>query len=146
MTPCCRPTQRTLHGIAKQPGFDLATTYVHLDEDGAGRPIEVGADFWVKIHERPELGRGRLVVAHHMAADFAHWEMHPAGDELLFLLSGAVDMILQGAGPGGRERVVELRPKTACIVPRGTWHRGIVRTPGDMLFVTPGAGTQHRPL
>ena len=44
--------------------------------------------------------------------------MHPEGDELLLLLSGAIDLILQ---TGDRERVVELRPGAACIVPRGVW-------------------------
>ncbi len=68
--------------------------------------------------------------------------MHPAGDELLVLLSGAIDVVLEtDAG----NRVVELTEGTSCLVPRGTWHRQI-RTPGRELAITYGKGTQHRPL
>jgi hypothetical protein len=44
------------------------------------------------------------------------------------------------------ERVVELRGRRACLVPRGVWHRGIVRAPSDAVFVTRGKGTEHRPI
>jgi mannose-6-phosphate isomerase-like protein (cupin superfamily) len=69
--------------------------------------------------------------------------MHPLGDELLFLLSGAVDIVFDS---GQGERIVELKENGACVVPRGTWHKQIVRVPGRELAVTYGRGTQHRPL
>ena len=47
-------------------------------------------------------------------------------------------------GPG--ERRVALASGQACLVPRGVWHRVVVREPGRLLFVTYGEGTQHRPL
>jgi len=31
-------------------------------------------------------------------------------------------------------------------VPRAVWHRGLVRKPGKLMFITPGAGTDHRPV
>jgi len=45
----------------------------------------------------------------------------------------------------GREEMVELEPGRCCLVPRGTWHRQVVRTPGRYLGATFGKGTQHRP-
>ena len=60
----------------------------------------------------------------------------------LCLLTGAVDVVLDEADG---ERVVELTAGQTCIVPRGVWHRAIVREPGDTLHITRGAGTQHRP-
>jgi oxalate decarboxylase/phosphoglucose isomerase-like protein (cupin superfamily) len=68
--------------------------------------------------------------------------MHPAGDEVVCLLTGAVDVVLDE--PDG-ERVVELRAGQTCIVPRGVWHRAIVQEPGDTLHITRGEGTEHRP-
>ena len=44
------------------------------------------------------------------------------------------------------ERVLELRPGAACVVPRATWHRQRVREAGSLLGVTFGRGTQHRPV
>jgi mannose-6-phosphate isomerase-like protein (cupin superfamily) len=52
------------------------------------------------------------------------------------------------AGPSSRadgERLVALEAGMTCIVPRGVWHRAIVREPGDTLHITRGEGTQHRP-
>lgn len=58
------------------------------------------------------------------------------------LLSGAMDLILEA--PEG-ERAVALAAGQAGIVPRGVWHRAVVRAPGETLHVTRGGGTQHRP-
>ena len=69
--------------------------------------------------------------------------MHPAGDEVVALLSGEVDLILE---EGSHEITVSLKGRRTLIVPQGTLHRAVVREPGDMLFITRGAGTQHRPV
>jgi mannose-6-phosphate isomerase-like protein (cupin superfamily) len=114
---------------------------VRLADEGGAVPIEVGNDFWTQIDSQFDLYNGRLVRAFLMTDNSTEWEMHPEGDELLFLLSGAIDMILQ---IGDRERVVALRPGAACIVPRGVWHRANIRRASKGLFITPGKGTQHR--
>ena len=69
--------------------------------------------------------------------------MHPAGDELVYLLSGAMELVLDA--PGG-EQVVALGERQAIIIPPGVWHRARILRAGDALFVTRGAGTQHRPV
>jgi mannose-6-phosphate isomerase-like protein (cupin superfamily) len=127
---------------AVRPTFDLATTYVQLDDGPQAFRVEVDDEFWATIDRRPELRGGRLVGAFHNATDWDVWEMHPAGDEVVCLLTGAVDVVLDE--PDG-ERVVELGAGQTCIVPRGVWHRAVVREPGDTLHITRGEGTQHRP-
>jgi len=126
-----------------QPAFDLLSTHVHLADGGDEVSVEVDASFWAKIGSRVALHGGRLVGVTHQTGDWPTWEGHPAGDELIVLFSGAVDIVLQDQEG---ERVVELRRGAAYIVPRGVWHRFIVSTPGDALCITPGSGTQHRPL
>jgi len=70
-------------------------------------------------------------------------EMHPDGDELLFVVSGRFDVTLElDAEP----RVVELRPGDALVVPRGVWHLVTMREPGQLVHITPGPGGSHRPL
>jgi mannose-6-phosphate isomerase-like protein (cupin superfamily) len=122
--------------------FDLAETYVQLDDGPAAVAVEVDDQFWENIGSRPELHGGRLVGTFHNGADWDMWEMHPAGDEVVCLLSGAIDVVLDEEGG---ERTVELAPGATCIVPRGVWHSANVRTPGDTLHITRGAGTRHRP-
>jgi mannose-6-phosphate isomerase-like protein (cupin superfamily) len=127
---------------AVRPTFDLATTYVQLDDGPRAFAVEVDDAFWQTIDRRPELQGGRLVGTYHNTQDWDIWEMHPAGEEVVCLLSGAIDVVLDE--PDG-ERVVELEAGRTCIVPRGVWHRAIVREPGDTLHITRGEGTQHRP-
>jgi len=129
--------------MGRSGAFELTRTYVHLSDGPEATPIEVTDDFWATIDRRPELAQGRLVTAHHFHEDWPHWERHPEGDEIVFLLEGAMSLVLDE--PEG-ERVVELRGPSACLVPRGVWHRGIVREPTDAVFITRGKGTEHRPL
>ncbi|WP_437947675.1 hypothetical protein WME98_44230 [Sorangium sp. So ce296] len=121
--------------------FHLSDTYLQLLDGGAAKPIPVDAEFWAKIGEREELHAGRMVGLFHMDKSPDHREVHPRGDEVLILLSGAVDVVLEDELG---ERVIELRDQGACIVPRGVWHGQIVRAPSVMIFITPGEGTQHR--
>ncbi|WP_437477306.1 hypothetical protein WME75_28030 [Sorangium sp. So ce1014] len=136
----------------RQPGFDLRSTYLHLADGGDALPIEVRPTFWQELmsgdSQAADIRRitddgGWLVIRFRLAEDTPQWEMHPAGDEILCLLSGASDVVLEEQGS---ERVVALLAGTTCKVPQGAWHRLIVREPGDLLSITYGKGTQHRPL
>lgn len=84
---------------------------------------------------------GWLVTEFAYAEDWPNWEMHPEGDEFVYLLSGAVELHLERVG--ARETVA-LEGSGAAVVPRGAWHTAKVRAPSRMLFVTRGAGTMHR--
>ena len=131
--------------------FDLMSTYVFLEDGGRAPAIEVTDAFWRDLMSGSPAspgavlmanGAGWLTAIYRMERDTPTWEMHPAGDELLVLLSGAIDIVLEGAEGN---RIVELRAGTSCLVPRGTWHKQVVRTPGQELAVTYGKGTKHRP-
>jgi mannose-6-phosphate isomerase-like protein (cupin superfamily) len=125
-----------------EPGsFDLSSRYVCLSPSGGASAIEVTPEFWSTIAEREELREGRLVAVSACDEDWAHWEMHPHGEEVLVLLSGMVTMVFE---ENGGPRDVELQPGRACIVPSGTWHRATVRVPGRLLAITYGRGTEHR--
>jgi quercetin dioxygenase-like cupin family protein len=137
------PRQECAPAPARTGAFDLSTTYVHLADGPAARPVAVGPDFWETIDRRTDLAGGRLVLVCHNTADWPAWERHPAGEEIVYLLSGAVDLVFEE--PAG-ERTIALCPGRAVIVPRGVWHRGIVHAPGDTLHITRGDGTEHRPV
>ena len=126
-----------------KPSFDLETVYVQLLDGPAVARVEVSPEFWQEIGNRPELHDGRLVGVFPYTEDWKTWEMHPAGDELVYLLSGEVNLILDDGGSGKR---IHMGAGTACLVPRGTWHRAEVRKPGRALHITRGKGTAHRPL
>ncbi|MEI7873316.1 MAG: cupin domain-containing protein [Alphaproteobacteria bacterium] len=123
--------------------FSLDATYIHLRPDDSALAMAGGKEFWMGIEGRRDLDQGRLMGASRQAADWDHWERHPAGEEILTLLSGELEIVLET--PAGEERAVLTAGQT-LVIPTGIWHRGIVRQPGDLLFITPGAGTEHRPV
>lgn len=127
-------------------GYELQSTYVRLRPDCSIERLPVDETFWPRLIGG-ELGDFRneyLVTSHTHEADWPNWEMHPNGDEIVALISGAVTLILEG--PGGQHDEVELNlPGSYAFVPRGTWHTARVKKPATMLFITAGEGTRHRP-
>src|SRR5205085_2803553 len=53
-------------------------------------------------------------------------EMHPDADELLYVASGFVKVVLELEGG---ERVVDVPAGRALVVPRGVWHRVLKQEP-----------------
>jgi mannose-6-phosphate isomerase-like protein (cupin superfamily) len=74
-------------------------------------------------------------------------ELHPDGDEFLYVVSGAVRLILDDGDEKavGTESTVLLRSGDAYIVPRGVWHRLESTEPSYLIHVTPGPNGEHRP-
>lgn len=124
-------------------GLDLQHTYVVLRDGGSTETLDYTPDFWDTADQREELRSGRLVAVFPYVEDWPSWRMHSQADELLVLLSGVVDLVLDTEhGP----ETISLRGNEACLVPAGTWHRAIVHEPGTVLQLTRGQGTLHRPV
>jgi mannose-6-phosphate isomerase-like protein (cupin superfamily) len=121
--------------------FALDCTYVQLADGAAAVPIAVDSNFWERISKEAALQEGRLVTFFHLGRGNVHWEMHPAGDELLFLVSGKTAIVLDD---GKARRKVLMKAGEALIVPRGVWHCFEIEEPGDLLAITRGAGTEVR--
>jgi len=120
--------------------FSLARTFIHLAANGELSEIEVDADFFRRVRNRQDLQHGRLMGVLDMSEGASHWEMHPDGDEFLYLLSGSMDVELEERN---EKRCITLSGMTGCVVPRGLWHRTVVHQAGRMIFVTPAKGTQQ---
>ena len=127
--------------------FNLSEVFIHL---GAGRRRRLCRNSVVaRVHGRlsgalrADGGEGRLVCVLPQEETWDSWERHPAGEEVVVLLSGRVDLVQE---LDGAEHVVELRPGQAVINPPGVWHTARVHEPGVGLFITPGRGTEAKPL
>lgn len=123
--------------------FDLARAVAALARDGSSMVIETAPGPPLRID-------GFTVGAPLLKSNPPHrGELHPDGDELLYLVSGRVDVILEDGGTAatiGTEHVETLHAGQAIIVPRGVWHRVDVREPSRLVHITPGPGDGHRPL
>jgi mannose-6-phosphate isomerase-like protein (cupin superfamily) len=122
--------------------IDPSQTYVLLANDGAATQLPGGDAFWSQPGaELDHIGRAWLVSEFECSSDWPNWEMHPHADEFVYLLEGDVLMLLQGeAGLSS----IRLSGRAATLVPKGVWHTAKVAAPSRMLFVTLGAGTEHR--
>ena len=128
--------------------FDPSETFVHLGLGSTATPLPgfTWSDEYLSAYQERFAGdgaEGRLVCVLPQEETWDSWERHPAGDEVVVLLSGRVDLVqdLDGA-----EHVVSLQPGQAVINPAGVWHTARVHEPGVALFVTPGRGTEAKPL
>jgi quercetin dioxygenase-like cupin family protein len=116
--------------------FDLAGGLMGLHRDGTAKAV-----VW-KSGPPPRID-GYTVGAPHIRRDAPHGgEQHPDGDELLYLVSGRLDVVLE---EDGLENTVELHPGDAFVVPKGIWHRVVMREPSQLIHITPGPGGQWRP-
>lgn len=125
--------------------FDLDSTLMTLDDKGGITLLPVNETFWQDLGDGKfgDFAGGRRLVSYsQMDADWPTWEMHPAGDEFVCLLSGTADFILRMKTG---EQLIQLnKPGSYVIVPPGIWHTARISAPCTMLFITPGEGTENR--
>jgi len=123
--------------------FSPDAVYALLDSSGSVRLQPGGREFWGQPQAALDaLGHDWLVSEFAFDADWGNWEMHPAGDEFVYLLEGDVEFHLELPDGLSTRR---LTGRGAVVVPRGVWHTAKVLRPSRMFFITMGAGTEHRP-
>ena len=126
---------------------NLSTHPIHLGlgATAVSQPEFTGEMAWYMDYatrNAADGAEGRLVTIHSFSESWDSWEMHPNGDEFVYLLAGAVELRLE-TDAGLAETT--LCDSGAVLIPRGVWHTARVKAPSRMLHVTLGAGTQTRP-
>jgi mannose-6-phosphate isomerase-like protein (cupin superfamily) len=117
--------------------FDLSQMVVGLCRNGNAQVVP-------QAQGPPARIEGLTVGAPVMDGPAPHaGEMHPDGDELLFVVSGRLSVYLEDQGG---ERELRLAAGEAVVVPRGVWHRVVPLETSQLVHITPGPGGQHRPL
>ena len=69
-------------------------------------------------------------------------EMHPDGDEVLYLVSGRIRVVF----PDDPVDDIDVQPGDGLIVPKGMWHRVDILEPSQIVYLTPGPNNEYRPL
>jgi oxalate decarboxylase/phosphoglucose isomerase-like protein (cupin superfamily) len=125
--------------------LDLSSTFLRLRADASAEPLTVDETFWQRIMngQLGDFHNEFLVASGNFEADWSMWEMHPNGDEMVFLLSGSATFLLEE--PHGTREIALSKAGTYILVPKGTWHTARTQEPCRMLFITAGEGTRHRP-
>ena len=129
----------------------LETYPIHL---GKGPSAEAQPEFprderamdWYMNYARrtePDGNDGRLVAMFTFTEDWPSWEMHPAGAEVVLCTAGQITLYQEF--PDGRTETVALGPGEYAINPPGGWHTADIAHEATGVFITAGAGTEHRP-
>lgn len=126
---------------------NLFTHPVHLGLGGAAeaQPEFTGMAWYADYEERTRTDgtEGRLVSMYRFDRPWDSWEMHPAGAEVVVCIAG--EIVLHQEHEDGGAEMLALRAGDYAINPPGTWHTADVTGEATALFITAGAGTQHRP-
>jgi mannose-6-phosphate isomerase-like protein (cupin superfamily) len=130
--------------MAEKTFADFTENYASLNADGDITTYEGGDNFWSLTGEAlDKIGENWLITEFNFEEDWKSWEMHPNGEEIVYLLTGSMDLILE---KDGNQQIIELRGKGSVIIPRHTWHTAKVFSPSNMLVITLGKDTQIRPI
>lgn len=122
---------------------NIDSTFVVIDPALRAEGVTVTDTLFSELDQRYDNFKGHMLISSYsFDSDWPTWEKHPHGDEFVCLISGDVQLLLRGAAG---ERQVHLHaPGSFVIVPENTWHKAIVNSPAQMIFVTPGEGTENR--
>ena len=129
-------------------GLRIADHPIHLGLGASAvpQPAFGGGMAWYEAYGARHGGdgaEGRLVATHRFIESWDSWEMHPAGDEVVLCLSGA--MTLHQEFPDGRTAAVTIAAGEYAVNPPGVWHTADIDDEAEALFITAGMGTTHRP-
>lgn len=118
----------------------LASSFIVLDSKQAATEITVTPGIYEELDANFGQFKGCLLVSEYtFSSDWSSWEMHPKGDETLYLISGEATLLLYSEGM--ETRIEFNTPGSFAIIPKGAWHTALVKTNCTILFITPGEGT-----
>lgn len=122
--------------MTKAVAFNVDHHTVGIDPDLTASLVDAQPDPPVPM-------RGMTFGVATMQEDSPHaGEMHPDGDEILYLVAGRVRIELEN---DDRQELV-MTVGDAVVVPRGVWHRVRILEPATIVYLTPGPNNQFRPI
>lgn len=129
-----------------QAALNFSSTFLRLRPDARVDRLPYDDSFWPRLMNG-ELGDFRneyLVSFYSFDKSWEQWEVHPNGDEIVVLLQGSVDFIVE-LPDGSTQRIEVRRQGDFVFVPKGCWHTCDLLSAASMLFITAGEGTMGRP-
>lgn len=124
---------------------NIQKDFVVLSPDKNATPVANTPD----VYERLDMEFGdfkgyELISCYSFTENWSSWEIHPNGDEIVVLLSGNVTFILDIEGTHEHVQLTEVGEYV--IVPKGIWHTAQVIEKAQVLFITPGEGTENKSI
>jgi len=96
----------------------LSQAFAVLKPDLSVDAVTVSPTIYSELDSKYERFKNHVLVSEHeFTEDWPSWERHPAGDEIVVLLSGQAELILRKGE--GDERVVLSQADSYVVVPSG---------------------------
>lgn len=130
--------------MTKPMSLERFPIHLGLGARAVPQPEFTGLDWYAAYAARnaADGNEARLVSLHSFSESWTSWERHPLGDEAVICTAGEITLIQElPDGP----RKTTLHAGEYAINPRGVWHTADVGSHATALFITAGAGTEHRP-
>ena len=121
---------------------NLAQVFAVLKPDLSVQQVNNEPSLYADLDKNFAGFKGQVLVAiHELSEDWPSWECHPAGDELVVLLSGGCEFLLKTAN--GLQTLQLAETGAYVLVPKGIWHTAKISESAKVLFITPGENTLH---
>lgn len=121
----------------------LAEVFAVLKPELSVETVRVTPTIYEDLDSRFDRFKNHVLVSEYeFSESWPAWERHPAGDEIVVLLSGQAEMVMRKNDVD--ECIPLVESGSFVVVPAGTWHTARTTVATRMLFVTPGEGTEHR--
>lgn len=122
--------------------FNLRKTFIVVDPALNAHQRPVTETFYPDLERDYSAFAGHsLISCYRFTSDWETWECHPAGDEVVCLISGQATLLLQTEQ--GQQSVELLTSGDTVVIPQNTWHTARVDQACEMIFMTPGEGTRN---
>jgi len=96
--------------------LDSTSTFVVVQPDHSAVTVAVTPTIFEELDAHFDRFKGRLLVSSFtFESDWSTWEIHPAGDEIVCLLSGNATMVLDR---NGVEEIIHLRAAGSFVIVR----------------------------
>ena len=131
--------------VGGKPLFTEEEIYERIKEM-ADEPRLVAHDVNAALAGTPDLSMKFLAPVNHTtlivsrASSPTSWERHPGGEEMIYVVEGAAEIVtLTDAGPVKST----VREGSLFVCPQGLWHKTFPRPSVASLYLTPGEGTEN---
>ena len=125
------------------PGLKLAEVFAVLKPNLLVDTVRVTPKIYEELDSKFDKLKNHVLIAEYgFCESWPTRERHPAGDEIVVLLSGQAEMVMRKNGDD--ECIPLTESGSYVVVPAGTWHTARTSVAARMLFVTPGEGTENR--
>ncbi|RVT45465.1 cupin domain-containing protein [Rheinheimera sediminis] len=125
--------------------LNIAEAFVVLNQQKQASIEQLDAELYQRLNTNYAGFQGcELISCVEFEQDWLSWEIHPQGDETVILLSGQVTLVVQQAS--GEQELLLAEAGDFVVIPSNTWHCARTKVKTKLLFITPGEGTQHKPL